>query len=181
MTKPADCSHAAGDSAAHDWRVALIQKLASIQKPDGSFVGQKNWMEDNPVLATSGGMIITQRDVDWQFASDAMVAEIAGVTPPTQADKDIFVRSLPAKFASMPKEQQEYLRTSQVRLADVHMNIDGTIKTRAAFEADIRRNVHSRQTYGAKRVRLRTTPSTERNTTNSIVRKCGVRSSKLSA
>jgi hypothetical protein len=43
----------------------------------------------------------------------------------------------------MPKEQQEYLRGSQLRFADVHMAIDGTIKTRAAVEADIRKNVHS--------------------------------------
>jgi hypothetical protein len=97
----------------------------------------------NPVLVNSDGMIVTQRDVDWQFASDALVAEIAGVAPPTQADKDQFVRSLPSHFASMPKEQQEYLRASQVRLANIHMDIDGTIKTRAAVEADIRQNVHS--------------------------------------
>ena len=37
----------------HDWRVELIDKLASMQKPDGSFSGEKRWMEDNPVLATS--------------------------------------------------------------------------------------------------------------------------------
>src|SRR5687768_16725964 len=37
----------------HDWRVELIDRLASLQKPDGSFSGEKRWMEDNPVLATS--------------------------------------------------------------------------------------------------------------------------------
>jgi squalene-hopene/tetraprenyl-beta-curcumene cyclase len=36
----------------HDWRIELIDKLASIQKPDGSFAGEKRWMEDNPTLAT---------------------------------------------------------------------------------------------------------------------------------
>jgi len=36
----------------HDWRVELIDKLASLQKPDGSFVGEKRFMEDNPDLAT---------------------------------------------------------------------------------------------------------------------------------
>jgi squalene-hopene/tetraprenyl-beta-curcumene cyclase len=39
--------------ATHDWRVELIGKLASLQKPDGSWVGDKRWMEDNPVLTTS--------------------------------------------------------------------------------------------------------------------------------
>ena len=37
----------------HDWRVELAAKLAAIQRPDGSFVGERKWMEDNPVLVTS--------------------------------------------------------------------------------------------------------------------------------
>ena len=37
----------------HDWRVDLINKIGSIQKPDGSWVGDKQWMEDSPVLVTA--------------------------------------------------------------------------------------------------------------------------------
>ncbi|HEY7118602.1 MAG TPA: prenyltransferase/squalene oxidase repeat-containing protein [Tepidisphaeraceae bacterium] len=37
----------------HDWRVELIAKLGSIQNPDGSFTGNKRWMEDNPTIATA--------------------------------------------------------------------------------------------------------------------------------
>jgi squalene-hopene/tetraprenyl-beta-curcumene cyclase len=37
----------------HDWRVELIDKLAGLQKEDGSFVGEKRWMEDNPALTTA--------------------------------------------------------------------------------------------------------------------------------
>jgi len=37
----------------HDWRIELAAKLATIQRPDGSFIGQRKWMEDNPVLVTS--------------------------------------------------------------------------------------------------------------------------------
>ncbi|MEA2735535.1 MAG: hypothetical protein QOE14_1986, partial [Humisphaera sp.] len=37
----------------HDWRIELIDKLATLQKPDGSFVGDKRWMEDNAVLTTA--------------------------------------------------------------------------------------------------------------------------------
>jgi squalene-hopene/tetraprenyl-beta-curcumene cyclase len=37
----------------HDWRVALIDKLSALQRPDGSFIGQRKWMEDNPVLVTA--------------------------------------------------------------------------------------------------------------------------------
>jgi squalene-hopene/tetraprenyl-beta-curcumene cyclase len=41
----------------HDWRVELIDKLGSLQKPDGSWVGEKKWMEDNPVLVTAYSII----------------------------------------------------------------------------------------------------------------------------
>lgn len=37
----------------HDWRIELIERLATLQKPDGSWQGQKKWMEDNPLLTTS--------------------------------------------------------------------------------------------------------------------------------
>ena len=37
----------------HDWRVELVNKLASLQREDGSWVGDKRWMEENPVLVTA--------------------------------------------------------------------------------------------------------------------------------
>jgi squalene-hopene/tetraprenyl-beta-curcumene cyclase len=37
----------------HDWRVDLIHKIVSLQKPDGSFMGERRWMEDNSVLCTA--------------------------------------------------------------------------------------------------------------------------------
>jgi squalene-hopene/tetraprenyl-beta-curcumene cyclase len=37
----------------HDWRVELVDKLATLKQSDGSWVGDKSWMENNPVLATS--------------------------------------------------------------------------------------------------------------------------------
>jgi squalene-hopene/tetraprenyl-beta-curcumene cyclase len=37
----------------HDWRVELLEKLLSLQKEDGSWSGDKRWMEDNPVLVTA--------------------------------------------------------------------------------------------------------------------------------
>jgi squalene-hopene/tetraprenyl-beta-curcumene cyclase len=38
----------------HDWRKELVDKLASAQKADGSFVnGADRWMESNPVLVTT--------------------------------------------------------------------------------------------------------------------------------
>ena len=42
-----------GSGKTHDWRAELIAKIGSLQKPDGSFVGDKKWMESNPTLATA--------------------------------------------------------------------------------------------------------------------------------
>jgi squalene-hopene/tetraprenyl-beta-curcumene cyclase len=42
---------------AHDWRAELAAKIASLQQPDGSLVGQRKWMEDNPVLVTGYAML----------------------------------------------------------------------------------------------------------------------------
>lgn len=37
----------------YDWRVELVDKLASLQNPDGSWVGDKRWMEQIPILTTT--------------------------------------------------------------------------------------------------------------------------------
>ena len=44
----------------HDWRIELIDKLASLQHPDGSWTGNKKWMEDNPILVTSYSVLALQ-------------------------------------------------------------------------------------------------------------------------
>lgn len=36
-----------------DWRDALLDKLESLQREDGSWAGDKRWMEDNPILVTA--------------------------------------------------------------------------------------------------------------------------------
>ncbi len=37
----------------HDWREEMVAKLAEMQKPDGSWVGDKRWMENIPIIVTS--------------------------------------------------------------------------------------------------------------------------------
>jgi squalene-hopene/tetraprenyl-beta-curcumene cyclase len=37
----------------HDWRIELIDQLAALQRPDGSWIGDARWFEDNPILVTS--------------------------------------------------------------------------------------------------------------------------------
>jgi squalene-hopene/tetraprenyl-beta-curcumene cyclase len=48
---------------AHDWRVELIDKLASLLRDDGSWAGDARWMEDNPVLATSFAVLALQEAI----------------------------------------------------------------------------------------------------------------------
>lgn len=47
----------------HDWRAELIDKLSSTQKPDGSWEGDKRWMEDKPLLATAYAVLALQEAV----------------------------------------------------------------------------------------------------------------------
>jgi len=44
----------------HDWRVELINKMETLQKPNGSFVGEKKWMEDNANLITAFAVLSLQ-------------------------------------------------------------------------------------------------------------------------
>jgi len=106
-------------------------------------VARSTILKYNPVLVNSGGMLVTQRDIDSQFDSDALVAQAAGLAPPTQAEKAQFITSLPSRFTSMSKEEKQRLTGAELRLANFDNVFKNSIKTRAAIIADIRRNVHS--------------------------------------
>jgi len=45
----------------HDWRLDLVNKAASLQKPDGSWVGEKRFMEDNPLITTAYTVLALQQ------------------------------------------------------------------------------------------------------------------------
>jgi squalene-hopene/tetraprenyl-beta-curcumene cyclase len=50
----------------HDWRVELTEKLKSLQHEDGTWTGDKSWMENNPILATAYAVLaleIVQQDL----------------------------------------------------------------------------------------------------------------------
>ena len=51
---------AAGQS--HDWRLEIIQQIASLEHPDHSWSGEKRWMEDNTVL-TSAYVALTLEEI----------------------------------------------------------------------------------------------------------------------
>jgi squalene-hopene/tetraprenyl-beta-curcumene cyclase len=44
----------------HDWRIELVNKLAELQREDGSWIGDKRWMEDNPALVTAYAVLALQ-------------------------------------------------------------------------------------------------------------------------
>jgi hypothetical protein len=77
------------------------------------------------------------------FYSNRLVALVAGIAPPTQAEKDHFIRTLPSQFGSMPNWQQEYLKRADGRMWGFATIYTRYIGTRAAMIADIRKNVHS--------------------------------------
>src|ERR1051326_4954237 len=37
----------------HDWRKEFVERAGKLQRADGSWVGEKRWMEDNAVLTTA--------------------------------------------------------------------------------------------------------------------------------
>lgn len=43
-----------------DWRQALIDKLETLQKPDGSWIGVNKYMENQPILTTSYAILALQ-------------------------------------------------------------------------------------------------------------------------
>jgi len=51
-----------GQGNKHDWRAELVQKLIGLQKEDGSWQGDKKWMEDNAVLTTAY-VVLTLQEV----------------------------------------------------------------------------------------------------------------------
>jgi squalene-hopene/tetraprenyl-beta-curcumene cyclase len=50
--------------AKHEWRSELVQKLAALQKPDGSWVGDARWMENDPILVTAYAVLALQQVKD---------------------------------------------------------------------------------------------------------------------
>jgi len=49
----------------HDWRAELTNKLISMQQPNGSWVGERRWMENNPTLVTAMAILcLEQADAD---------------------------------------------------------------------------------------------------------------------
>jgi squalene-hopene/tetraprenyl-beta-curcumene cyclase len=48
------------DGTVVDWRKDFVAKIATLQKEDGSFVGDKKWMEDNAVLVTAYTVLALQ-------------------------------------------------------------------------------------------------------------------------
>lgn len=96
----------------------------------------------NSVIVNADGMIITRLNVDSLFASNVLVAKIAGVSPPTQSEIDECVRVLPARFASLSRDQKEFFRQSESRLARFQeMYASGFIGPSVVSE--IKKTVHS--------------------------------------
>ena len=110
----------------HDWRAELIDKLASIQQEDGSWVNKaaKRWEEGNPVLATC-------------FAMLAMEEAISPMAPPPAAADDTF--SCVIKSAGVPVLQLTVPAGTTVKSEGETMTI--TSKDKIESKDNLRFNV----------------------------------------
>lgn len=54
----------AADGVSHDWRLELIAKLESLQHEDGSWTGEKRWMENNPRLVTAYSILALREAIE---------------------------------------------------------------------------------------------------------------------
>mgnify|MGYP000909743223 CR=1 FL=1 len=52
------------NGVSHDWRLELIDKLGNLQREDGSWVGERRWMEDNPILVTSYALLALEEAIE---------------------------------------------------------------------------------------------------------------------
>jgi len=121
---------------------------AALAKNDGGFRELQNdpagkvVLKYNPVIVKAPGMIVTRLNVECLFASNTLVAQIAGVAPPRQSEKDECLRDLPSRFSSLTKEQQEFFRQAETRLARFQeMYRSGFIGP--SVVAEIKKTVHS--------------------------------------
>jgi hypothetical protein len=71
----------------------------------------------NPVLTRSRDFLILRTSVESLFYTEALVATIAGVPAPTEAEKEEYMRGLRVRYAPMPKTQQEQVAQAEIRAA----------------------------------------------------------------
>jgi len=48
----------------HDWRVELIDKIVSMQQPDGQWTGENKWMENHPEIVTAYTVLALEEALD---------------------------------------------------------------------------------------------------------------------
>ncbi len=68
----------------HDWRVELIDKVAGLQKDDGSWSGEKRWMEGDPVLVTAYSVLALEQAkqaIEQPAVGDALGKDSAAPKP----------------------------------------------------------------------------------------------------
>jgi hypothetical protein len=110
----------------------------------------------NPVLVQTRDWIIGRTDLESQFHSDDLVATIAGVAPLTQAEKDGYLRELPARFATLSPDEQAQLGEAEPRAASFDYIYHAAIGARNDLIKDIRSHVHSRDDVAQEARRVET-------------------------
>jgi hypothetical protein len=77
----------------------------------------------NPVIAQSGGLVVTRLQLNGLFADNDWVAKTAQLPVSTEASRAAFIRELPGKFAAMPQDEKVRLARADVRWFDLHEGV----------------------------------------------------------
>jgi hypothetical protein len=99
----------------------------------------------NPVIAQSGGLVVTQLQLNGLFADNDWVAATAQLPVSTEASRAAFIRELPARFAAMPQDEKIRLARADVRWFDLHDPVLDHPDLKQIAVNEVHEHVHSPQ------------------------------------
>jgi hypothetical protein len=94
------------------------------------------------VVAEGDGMVVTKPELQAMFASDDIVAEVAGQPKPADSDHDALAAGLPDRFAAMKPEEKARYAHAERRHAALLQNILAYSDLRAKAVTLIKASVH---------------------------------------
>ncbi len=99
----------------------------------------------NPVIAQSGGLVVTRLQLNGLFADNDWVAKTAHLPVSTEASRAAFIRELPGKFAAMPQDEKIRLARADVRWFDLHDPVLDHSDLKQIAVNEVREHVHGPQ------------------------------------
>jgi hypothetical protein len=95
------------------------------------------------IVAEGDGLVVTKPELQAMFASEDLVAEVAGQPKPSQADRDAEIAALPARFAALPLPEKARYAHAERRRAALLVHILAYSDLRAKAVTLIKDKVHA--------------------------------------